>query len=276
MTPAVLEALIERMSPQELLNSLAALRRHGAFANPDLRAMIDLKLEEARTSDRVSAFKAEAALDAAGLDAQLRGKLEELTDAQVKARGRLRRPTALLIDKSGSMEEAIDVGKRIAAMISTVCERELFVYAFDTMAVPVIPESNDWASWKKAFAGINASGQTSCGVPLEVMRRRNQRVEQIIVVTDEEEYDPPFFVDSLLKYRQALGADPEVCFVKVRDSTTRLEDQCKRAGLKVGTFEFAGDFDSLPNLIALLEPPSELDLLMEIMEHPLPRRRPAE
>ena len=105
------------------------------------------------------------------------------------------------------------------------------------------------------------------------MRRRKQAVEQIIVVTDEEEYDPPFFVESLLKYRQALSADPSVRFVKVPDSSTRLEEQCKRAGIVAGTFDFNGDYYSLPNLVALLEPPSELDLLLEILDYPLPQRK---
>ena len=67
--------------------------------------------------------------------------------------------------------------------------------------------------------------------------------------------------------------NPGVCFVKVKDATTRLEDQCKRAGIKPATFEFTGDYYALPNLIALIEPPSELDLLMEILEYPLPERR---
>ena len=35
-----------------------------------------------------------------------------------------------------------------------------------------------------------------------------------------------------------------------------------------------GDYYSLPNLLALLEPPSEFDLLMEIMDYPLPERKP--
>src|SRR5205807_8088614 len=169
---------------------------------------------------------------------------------------------------------AMDLGKRIAAMISAVCANELYVYAFDTMAYAVEPRGRDWADWKQAFEGINAGGETSCGVALEVMRRRKQYVEQIIVVTDEEEYSPPLFVESLLKYRQALSADPGVCFVKVPDSSTRLEEQCKRAGIVAATFDFNGDYYSLPNLVALLEPPSELDLLLEIMEYPLPVRKP--
>src|SRR5437763_12526290 len=106
-----------------------------------------------------------------------------------------------------------------------------------------------------------------------MMRRRQQRVEQIVMVTDEEEYDPPYFVESLLKYQQELAVQPAVCIVRVPDSTTRLQDQCKRAGIVVTTFDFTGDYYSLPNLVPLLEPPSEMDLLLDIMDYPLPERK---
>ncbi len=272
MSPAVLEALIDRMTPQEVINSLGMLRRHGALANPELKLLVDLKLERARISKKVSTFKTEVAIQAIEGEVKLRAKLEQVADEQIKARGCIRRPTALLVDKSGSMDLAIDVGKRIAAMISAICEKELYVYAFDTMAYTLEAQGRDWASWKKAFEGINAGGETSVGVSLELMRRRKQRVEQVIIVTDEEEYNPPFFVESYLKYRQEMGVDPLICFVKVPDSTTRLEEQCKRAGLTYSVFEFNGDYYSLPNLVTLLEPPSQLDLLLEIMDYPLPQR----
>lgn len=274
MTPALLEALIDRMSPQEVINHLGLLGRHGALTDPDLKALIDLKLEEAKSAQRVSALKTQTAMQAVDLPTELRRQLQAVADTQIKARGRIRRPTALLIDKSGSMELAMELGKHIGAMISTVCERELYVYAFDKLAYPLEPKGKDLAAWQQAFAGLTANGMTSCGVPLEMMRRKKQSVEQLIVVTDEEEYDPPFFVDSLQRYKREVGADPAVCLVRVPDSSTRLQDQCKRAGIAVTTFDFNGDYYSLPNLIPLLEPPSELDLLLEIMEYPLPQRKP--
>lgn len=40
-------------------------------------------------------------------------------------------------------------------------------------------------------------------------------------------------------------------------------------------FQFAGDYYSLPNLVPLLSRPSKLELLMEIMQFPLPQRKPA-
>jgi hypothetical protein len=275
MTPTVLLALIDVMSPQEVINNLAALKRRGAMDNADLKSLIGQKLEAAKTSTRVSAFKAEEAMKAANLSADVRAKLEEVTDAQVKAKGRITRPTALLIDKSSSMDLAIEVGKRIGAMISAVCEKELYVYAFDTIAYPIERGGNDLASWEKALRGIHAGGSTSCGVALDFMTRKRQYVEQIIVVTDEEENTPPLFVDALKKYREALPADPNVCFVRTPNARPYLEEKCRQAGLGCDTFQFTGDYYALPNLVSLVSRPSKLELLTEIMGYPLPARKPA-
>ena len=233
MTPTVLLAIIESMSPQELINNLGSLQRRGAMDNPDLKALIELKLEDAQTSRRVSAFKAEEAMKAAPLSQEVRQKLERVADAQVKAKGRIMRPTALLIDKSGSMELAIELGKQLGAMISAVCEKDLFVYAFDTMAYPIELASggrqppDDLAAWEKALQGITAGGGTSCGVALEYMLRKQQYVEQLIVVTDEGENTAPLFLDSLKKYREAVKADPTVCFVKTPHAGNQLEVACQ-------------------------------------------------
>ncbi len=136
MTPTVLVALIDRMSPQELINNLGSLRRHGALDNPEVKALIEAKLEKAKTAERVSAFKAKKAIEAAGVGQDVARKLEAVTEAQVRAKGAIKRSTALLIDKSGSMEQAIEMGKQIAAMIAGVCQAPLFVYAFDYAGLP--------------------------------------------------------------------------------------------------------------------------------------------
>jgi len=275
LTPTVLLALIEVMSPQEVINNLAALKRRGAMENADLKSLIEQKLEAAKTSTRVSAFKAEEAMKAANLSADLRAKLEAVADAQVKAKGRITQPTALLIDKSSSMELAIELGKRIGAMISAICEKELYVYAFDTMVYPIERGGNDLASWEKSLRGIQAGGATSCGVALDYMTRKRQYVEQIIVISDEEENTPPLFVEELKKYREALPADPNVCFVRTPNARDHLEEQCRKAGLACDAFQFTGDYYALPNLVSLVSRPSKLELLMEIMDYALPARKSA-
>jgi hypothetical protein len=275
LTPTVLAALLDAMSPQELINNLGALQRRGAFDHPDLKALIEQKLEQAKTGARVSAFKAEEALKAADLSADVRQKLEEVADTQVKAKGRIRRPTALLIDKSGSMEIALELGKRLGALISAICEQELYVYAFDTLAYPVERAGSELADWERALQGISAGGGTSCGVAVEALTRKRQYVEQIIMVTDEGENTPPYFVDSLRRYRQEVKADPSVCFVRTPGASTHLEQACRQAGVVADAFQFTGDYYALPNLVPLLARPSKLELLQEILEYPLPVRKPA-
>lgn len=275
LTPDVLRALVERMSSQELINNLGSLKKRGAFESAEIKKLIDGKLDQATMADRVSAFKTGEAVKAANLDEEVTKKLDRIADTQVKAKGRITKPTALLIDKSSSMELAIELGKRIGAMLSAVTEAELFVYAFDTMAYPIEPAGEDLAGWEKSLAGIRAGGATSCGVALEVMARKQQYVEQIVMISDQEENSNPLFVPTLQKYMREVNTDPNVCFVETPRGSTYLERQMKEAGLAYDAFRFQGDYYSLPNLVPMLSRPSKLDLLMEIMDYPLPVRKTA-
>lgn len=275
MTPTVLLALIDVMSSQELINNLSALRKRGAMDNPDLKALIEKKLEKAKTDKRVSALKATEAVKVAGLSEDINKQLEDVADSQVKARGRINRPTALLIDKSGSMSQAIELGKQIGSMLSAIMDADLFVYAFDTMAYPIKAQGEDLAAWEKALKGIQAGGGTSCGVPLEYMIRAKQRVENIILISDEGENQTPLFVPTLQKYMGAMNVTPSVCMVKTVNAENKLERAMQAAGLQCDAWQFSGgtDYYSLTNLIPFLTKPSRLDLLMDIMMYEMPQRK---
>jgi hypothetical protein len=273
MTPTVLLALIERMSPQELINNLVSLRRRGVLDNPELRALVERKLESAQKDTRVSAYKAKVAADAAGAPAELARALDAVTEARVKARGEIKRPTALLLDKSGSMSVALEVGRQLGAMISAVCSAELFAYAFDSIAYPVEPKGTSLADWEKALLGVHAGGSTSCGVALEWMARRGQRVEQIVLVTDEGENVAPLFKDAYETYAQALNVRPAVTIVKIGQATNVIEQACRAKGIPLNVFEFRSDYYALPNVIPFLTAPSQTELLMEILNYPLPERK---
>jgi len=267
MTPTVMLALIEVMTSQELINNMGSLKRRGAFDNADLKALIEKKLEKAKTDKRVAAFKATEAVKVAGVDEATVKQLEAVADTQVKSKGRIGRSTALLFDKSGSMEQAIELGKQIGAMISAIMEDgvPLYCYAFDTMAYPIEAAGTKLADWEKALRGIKAGGGTSCGVALEYMIRKNQLVESIILITDEGENGTPLFVPTLQKYIGATKMMPNVVIVKTQNASALIEENMK----------FTGDYYGLPNLIPYLNKSSRLDLLMEIMTWDLPVRKAA-
>jgi hypothetical protein len=199
----------------------------------------------------------------------------EVADTQVKKKGRINRSTALLFDKSGSMNQAIELGKQIGSMISAIMEdgTNLYCYAFDTMAYPIKANGNTLADWEKALRGINAGGGTSCGVALEYMIRNNQNVENIILITDEGENSSPLFVPTLQRYIQKVGGQPSVCIVKTQGAVETIERAMQGAGLQCDAYQFTGDYYSLPNLIPYLTKPSRLDLLMDIMMYELPKRK---
>jgi hypothetical protein len=200
-----------------------------------------------------------------------------VTEAQVLRSGaRIRRPTALLVDKSSSMESALEVGKRLAALLSGIAEAPLHVYAFDALPYEVRPESTgdraSLAAWEKAFAPFYASGTTSIGAPLAALRRRDVRVEQIVVVTDEQENTAPFFPAEYESYTTMLGQKPDVVIVRLGQATSYLEKALKAKQATVDVLTFAGDYYALPNLVPFVTRPSRLDLLLEVLETPLPKR----
>lgn len=275
LTPVVLVALISRMSPQEVINNLASLGKRGALEHAEVKALVDEKLAQAEGSERVSAFKAMKAAEVAGVGSDVSERLGRVAGEQLKQRGRITKPTALFVDKSSSMTDAIAVGKQIAALVSGVTSAELFVYAFDSMAYPVVTEREDareLADWERAFRHLLPQGNTSIGAPLEVMRLKRQLVEQIIIVTDEGENTAPYFDSVLERYIAELKVVPDVLIVKLGMSIDLLERKLAAANRACETFTFMGDYYSLPNLVPLLSRPSRLELLLEILETPLPKR----
>ncbi|MDB9311584.1 VWA domain-containing protein [Spirulina sp. CS-785/01] len=272
VTPVVLVALINAMTPQEVINNLNSLKQRGAMDNVQVKALIDEKLEAAKGDKRVSALKGKVAAQAAQLDAETTAKLDQVMDAQVAKRGAIKKPTALLVDKSGSMNQAITVGRQLAALISGVTVADLVVYAFDTMPYPVKANGSKLSDWDQAFQNIRAGGGTSIGCAVEVMRTRKQVVEQFILVTDEGDNTAPYFSTAYQNYCKTLNVQPNVVIVKVGYASDFVERQLRQHQAQVDTFLFKGDYYALPNLIPLLSRPSRLELLMEILETPLPER----
>jgi hypothetical protein len=273
VTPAVLVALINAMTPQEVINNLASLKKRGVMDNADLRKMVEAKLEAAKTDKRVSALKTRQAMKSADLDADMIAKVESVGDVQIKSKARIKRSTGILVDKSGSMQEAIEVGKQVAAIVAPICEAGLFVYAFDAMAYPIQSKGVQLSDWEKAFKGIAAGGNTSCGVAIEFMRKKQEVVEQIVIITDQGENSTPYFVNALQDYHAAIGVLPDVVVVNVGTSSPYLVQAMNKAGLSVDEFHFNGDYYSLPSLLPMLAGGTRLDLLMEIMDTPLPERK---
>lgn len=287
LTPEVLTAVVENMSPQEVINALNSLKTRGAFDNPELKKIIDAKIGKAASSDRVSAFKVMKAAEMTVVDEVTQEKLEAVFNEQLQKKGKITKSTAILVDKSSSMTVALEVGKQIAAMISGITHADLFVYIFDEKARRVeIPVKSDGgtpdtkvgtsiSAWDKCFQLVFPGGATSIGAAIDAMRKEKQVAEQIIIVSDLNENVEPFFPAAYASYCSELKCAPTLVLVKVGQYTEFLENQLRHAQTEFDTFKFEGDYYSLPNLIPILSRPSRMDLLFDIMATPLPVRKKA-
>ena len=275
MTPTVLVALINQMSDQELLVNMGSLKARGALDNTDTKALVDQKLKKVKRSKKVDALKAVKVVESVSLDEDMSKELMEVSEQQLKRRGTIKCNTALLVDASGSMRVAIEIGKGIGTVLSTISEGDFYCYAFDVVASEVKCNSQSLEDWHKAMRMIKAGGGTSCGCGVQRLIRKNQRVEQIIMVTDQGENNSPYFINQMEAYKAKFGFMPRIVFVNCgRWMSDRLEKQCKANNIECDTITVPDgvDYYSLPNLIPLLIAPSRVDLLEEIMDTPLPTR----
>lgn len=274
-TPSAWVALIEGMSPQDVINHMGMLQKKGVLDNADIKTLVEKKLDQAKTNKNVSALKVKDAKKAAPLSADMSARLDAVADTQLKAQGRITRHTGLFVDTSGSLIQAIEVSKQLGAVIGAVMgdDTRLEVIGFDSMPRQIDVKGRTFADFEKAFATVKVGGSTACGAPFAWLIKKNILVEQVIVVTDELENASPTFTAEYENYAKALNIRPQVVIVRLGKDTV-LSARCKAANIPVDVYEIGSRADkySFTNLIPMLTRKSTLDLLMDIMSEDLPKR----
>ena len=289
VTPSILTALISQMTPQQALNNISSLKEQGVYDNPDLKSMVMEKLKKAETSNGVSGLKAKIAKKSAGVeDTEIGAQLDRVADESIKKHGTIKMPTGIIIDISGSMDQAIVVGKNVAAMVSGATTSNIYVIVTDTMGKEIKAQGSTMTDWERAFRGINPNGATSIGAGVDYLQRMKYYVEQIILITDEGENRSPRIGDAIKAYKNAMNITPKVVVLKVEASGGIQNDRQWIIDFRKSLTDAVGDYSTyeipdddkgyyaLPGLIPLLSQKSKLDLLYEIMEFPLPVREPFE
>lgn len=262
-TPGVVFALAVVMTPQQVINNLRFLEKRGALDDADTRRVVEEKIRHGATESRVNDMKTMVALQKIHADGALAATLLEMTSQRLRNRGRITVPTAIFVDKSGSMEKCIEIGKLLATMCSTIAASALHVQAFDGYAFALDGKGRDFASWEKAFGPIRADGCTSIGAPLHRLMR--EEIDQVLIISDGEENTAPFFRDVLKKYEQQHRRELRIIFLKVQSKgETPLERDLKGKDLTVIPFD--GDYYNLPNVVPLLCPGNAFALVEEVMQ----------
>jgi len=190
LTPAIMVALLPTLSDRDLRQLTPTLEELGLLTVPEIRE----KWEKAIAS----------ATDQRGMhiaknvrDAKLKDKLEESADnaarkavAAATAEADLR--VMFLVDKSGSMQHAIDQSKEaLAKILAGFSLDKLHVAAFDTMGQVLRPKAASRKAVEHMLAPLKGEGGTIHGAAVHALHRDGVRVPAeakliVIVVGDAQ------------------------------------------------------------------------------------------
>jgi hypothetical protein len=230
----------------------------------------DRKFRQEAKSFDASAFTRRERIRAAnlpGANRELAALLDRVAEVRIKREGKISKATALLIDQSSA--EAIDVGRRVAALISAaLIDRvaRLHVFTFDAEATPVHAAGPCGADWDQAFKGKEVSARANPCAGLDALRRNRLAVEQIVLVTGGCEGEPRELTGAYAAYRTDLGPAPSVVLIRTGGKVGSVEEGLRQAGAPVMARSIDGSRSSLAALIPLLCRPSKLELLMGLLE----------
>ena len=268
--PDVVFALIEGMSGNELVNNTAMLRRLGAFESPTLKGAYEKALERAKGDKKVNTYKASKA--AAGLDEETKKKVlrvQESHEAQMK---KIPGDWVILVDKSGSMKTCIELGRKIAAAITTQIEGKSYLLFFDATVHKFMEISGK--TYEQIYIEsrrVPAAGGTSIGIGMNYLHEKNIIVNGIAIVSDGGEHGLGWnlFPHAYRAYCNHAHVEPSVYLFHVPGDPNYLAQGCAQAGIDLTQYEASHvDEYSLPNLIRALKP-GRFGLVDEVMETPL-------
>jgi hypothetical protein len=268
--PELLLALIKSMSPTELVTNTNHLMKLGVNIHPSTRAAF---LEATKASLGTRSFKAGRAAEFIH-DEVMKRKMHDLQEKQLnimQSAGNVDGNWLVLGDKSGSMQESIEVAKLIAATLAKMVKGNVHLVFFDTDPRYIDATGISYEDILLKTRSIVAQGGTSIGVGLDYLAKKNLVVDGIAIVSDGGENTAPSFAPTYNEVVNIWGKKPPIYFYKVRGEPDALTYNLNHLGIDYQTFDFTDgmiDFYSLPNLVLTMRS-NRYSLIEEIFETPL-------
>lgn len=261
LTPAIMAALLPSLSDRDLRVMTPTLEELGLMADPEVRARWEAAIQTA-TDQRGLHIARNVKSEA------LRGKLEEAADQAVKKAadeaGADDVEVMFLIDKSGSMEGAIEQSKEaLSRILAGFALERVHVACFDTMGTVLRAKAASRAAVQHMLSGIKAGGGTMHGAAVRALHAAGVRVPPgrrlLVVVVGDEAGEAGA---QLAEVFRACGYAPGALAMLVNVSAVRGQTvrDCARAlgvGLAEISIEQFDDPYQVPRVIrALLDTPA--------------------
>jgi len=268
--PDLVLALINAMSPNELVNNTNMLDKLGMKNNSALRGAYQAALAKVSdsTANLLKTTRAIENLEDEELQQQLRSVQEKQIQKSVGIEGNW----LVLGDRSPSMKYSVEVAKEVAGTLAKMVKGKVWLIFFDQSPMTVDVTGLSLDQIKKATRHITADGNgTSIGCGLARMLDENIEVDGIAVVSDGGENWPPYFHDVYGRYCKKFEKEVPTYLYLTNGDVDRFSVNMRGAGHDLQTFDLRDkttDFYSLPNLVQTMRA-SRYSLLDEILGTPL-------
>jgi len=263
--PAVALALLNRMTPTELVTNQKLLLAMGVKTIPELRAAYESALTRAAESKQ-NTFKTQKAVEAIDDEAQ-KEKLIALQEKQIQKIGGVDGNWLVLGDRSPSMAKSIEVAKMVSATLAKMVKGDVYLVFFDSGPTyyKVTGKTYDQILDDTKKVKVGSATSIGCGVQYAIDAKLD--IDGIAVVSDGEENTLPYFPSTYKKYCKAFDKEPTVYFYHMAGGTNNLTARCKDEGIDVQEFDLrttALDYYSLPNIVQTMRV-SRYSLVDEIL-----------
>jgi len=203
-------ALVPQLPALALLRNLNTLSRHGVLDGA--RELITSKLtnEEVLRSAKIFPFqflKAFKVVDSPWVRDILRQSVEITAKNIPSIEGK----TAIFLDTSGSMDgDFILIGAVFAFSLFKKTNGKCVFWLFNTSVYEAQPSLVD--SILSQAERIRAYGGTNTGAPIELLTKKKILVDNIVMITDEQQNEGNLFYKGLKRYRAKVNKNAK-CFI---------------------------------------------------------------
>lgn len=259
LTPAIMVALLPTLSDRDLRQLTPTLEELGLLTVPEIRAKWDKAI--ASSTDQRGLNIARNVRDAA-----LKEKLADSADnaarkAVAAASAEVDVRVMFLVDKSGSMQHAIDASKEVLEKILAGFPLDkLHVAAFDTMGQVLRPKAATRLAVQHMLAPLRGEGGTIHGAAVHALHRDGVRVppgaKLIVIVVGDAQGEPGAAFASVFR---TLGYQvAAMAFLQSGGTGSTVRDGARELGVpysEIGAAQFDDPYHVPRVLRALLEAP---------------------
>jgi hypothetical protein len=269
-------ALIERMSPTELVTNTKMLERLGIKDVPALRGAYEAGLQRVATSKKAT-FKTTRAVEAIS-DPKLKAKLAGAQEKQLAKLGGIEGDWLVLGDKSASMADAIETAKLVAGTLARMVKGQVMLVFFNTSPTAYDVTGKTYEEVKALTKNVVANGATSIGCGLAYAREKNFEPSGIAIASDGAENSVPWFTAQYEALCKSMDREVPVylywtkCYQSnaTNNNPGTLGRNMHAAGHDMQVFDLreGTDYYALPNLVQTMRA-SRYSLIDEILATPL-------